>query len=134
MRKLLLIVVLSSSGLLFSQTVCTGTTEQCREPQRQVCTHEPAPAKPKLVDSSIVVGSVIDQTGAEFDGGIAVQLRSPGSSELVRTVALIDSKFIHGKCDRAHVGLSTQVTHQREVALKGHGFSRVEKDQKKNGL
>ncbi|HEX4039464.1 MAG TPA: carboxypeptidase regulatory-like domain-containing protein [Acidobacteriaceae bacterium] len=96
MKKLLLIALFGSSSLLFSQTVCNGAVEQCREAQRRVCASEKAPANLKLSGSRIVEGEVIDQTGAKF-AQVVVQLRSPSSDQVLRTATASDGEFDFGE-------------------------------------
>ncbi len=97
MKKLLLIAILGLSGLLFSQTICTGTIEQCREAQKRLCADEKAPANLDLADAKTVIGTVLDQTGAKFERGVAVQLRSPKSGAVLRTATVGDGDFSLGE-------------------------------------
>jgi hypothetical protein len=99
MKKLLLIALLGSSGLLFSQTLCIGSVEQCREMQKQLCAEEKAPANLELSDSKLVEGTVIDQTGAKFETGVAVQLRSTKSGEIVRNAQVSNGVFSLGQIE-----------------------------------
>ena len=92
MKKLLLIALLGSSGFLFSQTICTGTTEQGREAQTRLCTEEKAPANLELNSSKMVTGVVTDQTGAKFEQ-VAVQLRSSESRQVLRSAAASNGEF-----------------------------------------
>jgi len=97
MRELLLIALLGSSGLLFSQTICTGTAEQCREAQTRLCAEEKTPGNFELSDSRFVEGTVIDQAGAKFETGVAVELRSPKSGEILRSAQVSNGDFSLGQ-------------------------------------
>jgi len=96
MKELLLIALFGLSGILFSQTICTGTPEQCREAQTRLCAEEQAPANLQIKTSKTIAGTVIDQTGAAFEK-VAVQLRSPGTGDVLRTSPAVDGKFSLGK-------------------------------------
>ena len=97
MKKLLLIAILGSSGLLFSQTICTGTVEECREMQKQLCADEKAQANLELSDSTSVEGTVVDQTGAKFETGVAVQLRSPKTGAVLQSASVANGEFHFGQ-------------------------------------
>ncbi|MGA7350002.1 MAG: carboxypeptidase-like regulatory domain-containing protein [Acidobacteriaceae bacterium] len=97
MNRLLLISVLGSSGLLFSQTICPGTAEQCREAQTRLCADERAPANLELSDSRSVEGTVAEQSGAKFETGVAVQLRSPKSGAILQSASVENGEFRFGQ-------------------------------------
>jgi hypothetical protein len=97
MTKLPLIALLGSSGLLFSQTIWTGTVEQCRDAQRRLCANEKAPANLELSTNRLVSGTVIDQSGAKFDHDVSVQLRSPQSGDVLRTATVMAGEINLGE-------------------------------------
>ena len=99
MKKLLPIVILGSSGLLFSQTICTGTVEECREAQTRLCVDEKAPANLELHEGRLGEGTVVDQTDAKFETGFAVQLRLPKSGEIVRSAQVSNGDFSLGQIE-----------------------------------
>ena len=47
-KKLLPIALFASGSSLFSQTVCTGTVEQCCEAPKQLCANEKAPGENEM--------------------------------------------------------------------------------------
>ena len=96
MKTGLLIVMLGSSSLLFFQTVCTGTKQQCADAQKPLCAKDIAPANFDLPADARVTGSVQDQTGAKFDSGIAVQLRDPKTETVLRSAKVEDGEFTLG--------------------------------------
>ena len=100
MKQLLLIAVLGSSGILFSQTICTGTADQCREMQKHLCADEKAPANFDLDHSQSVTGTVVDQTGAQFENDVAVQLRSADSGDVLRTATVSGGAFDLGNLQK----------------------------------
>jgi hypothetical protein len=67
MNKLLLIALWGSGSLLFSQNAGISP-----EAFRRLCADEKAPANLQLSDAKVVEGTVIDQTGAKCETGVAV--------------------------------------------------------------
>jgi len=94
MKKLLLIAIFGSSGLLFSQNVGISP-----EAFRRLCADEKAPPNLQLPDAKLVEGTVIDQSGAKFETGVAVQLRSPKSGEIVRSAQVSNGDFSLGQIE-----------------------------------
>jgi hypothetical protein len=92
-RNLLLIALLGSSGSLFSQTICTGTVEQCCAMQKQLCADEKAPSNFQLTEPRRLEGIGVDQSGATFDAGVAVQLRSPTTGAILRSASVAHGNF-----------------------------------------
>jgi hypothetical protein len=92
-KKLLLIAMLGLSSLLFAQTVCLGTLQQCIEAQKRLCDSEPAHANFELTKNELVLGTVLDQTGARFDDGFAVELRRPKTGVVLQSADLKDGVF-----------------------------------------
>lgn len=79
-----------AAGCLFvaamapGQTICIGTTEQCRQAQIRLCADEDAPPNLTVRRDAEIKGIVLDQTGAPFGSGIAVQLRKPSMETVIR--------------------------------------------------
>jgi hypothetical protein len=92
-----------AAGLLFlaaiasAQTVCIGTTEECRQSQTEFCAHEPAPPNLTVPRAAKVVGIVRDQSGAPFADGMAIQLRTSSTGRVIRsTVPRANGSFALG--------------------------------------
>lgn len=93
MNQLLLIALLGSSGLLFSQAICTGTAEECREAQKHLCTNEPAPANLELTAEKLISGTVFDASGAPLSGEYQAELRTIRTRLTLQTAKMVDGAF-----------------------------------------
>ena len=94
MTKLLLIALLGSSGgSLFSQTICTGTVEQRQEAQKKLCADEKTPANLSLVAKHQISGAVFDMSGAPLSGNYQAELRSGKSGRFAAVSKLTEGSF-----------------------------------------
>ncbi len=92
-KKLLLIALFASGGSLFSQTVCTGTVEQCKEAQKKLCADEKTPANLSLVAKHQISGAVFDMSGTPLSGDYQAELRSGKSGRLAAISKLTEGSF-----------------------------------------
>ncbi|MGA7316732.1 MAG: hypothetical protein WBX22_22495 [Silvibacterium sp.] len=92
MKKLLLIAMLGLSSLL-APTACLGTRQQCIAAQKRLCDSEPVPAYFELTKNELVWGTVLDQTGAKFDDGFAVERCTPKTGVVHQSADLKDGVF-----------------------------------------
>ena len=76
-----------SSGTVFPQLVCTGTTQQCIDLQKKVCTNERA-SNIDLTGIQRLHGMFRDQTGASFTTNYAVEIRDPASGHVLQSASL----------------------------------------------
>jgi hypothetical protein len=78
------------SSIAFSQVVCVGTAEQCRESQKKICANEKAEANLDLAGAKHLQGVVKDQTGPPFNssGNYEVQLRDATSGRVLQRTSL----------------------------------------------
>ena len=65
-KKLLPIALFASGSSLFSQTVCTGTVEQCCEAPKQLCANEKAPAKMKCNEQDCFEGHGFSRAARDY--------------------------------------------------------------------
>jgi hypothetical protein len=110
MKTLLLIAFLGSSGLLFSQNVGISP-----EASRRLCADEKAPANLRLPDAKLVGGTVIDQTGAKFEAGVAVQLRSPKTGAVLQSASVENGDFHLGQAQPGSYRLIVVKTEGSEI-------------------
>jgi len=77
-KKLLPIALFASGSSLFSQTVCTGTVEQCCEAPKQLCANEKAPAKMKCNEQDCFEGARLQpcRKGLQRDRALAPEGKS----------------------------------------------------------
>jgi hypothetical protein len=81
--------LLCSSGIAFSQVVCTGTPKQCEEAHKETCYREKAEANLDLAGATHLQGVVRDQTGQWGIGGnYQVQLRNAASGQVLQHTSL----------------------------------------------
>ena len=79
------------SSIAFSQVVCVGTAEQCRESQKKICANEKAEANLDLAGAERVQGVIKDPTGAPFGfsgGNFQVQLRNVSNGQVLHQTSL----------------------------------------------
>jgi hypothetical protein len=79
------------SSIAFSQVVCIGTAQQCRESQKKICANEKAEANLDLVGAQRLQGVIKDATGAPFSvsgGNFQVQLRNVSNGQVLQQTSL----------------------------------------------
>jgi hypothetical protein len=120
--SLLFATLFFSNGIIFSQTICVGTTEQCVQAQKKLCAEEPVPANLILETPAEIAGVVKDQSGAYFSQSESVQLRDGSTGVVLRTAELThDGHFSFGRTDRGRYRLIV-VRHNKSKAIRLMGF------------
>jgi hypothetical protein len=77
------------SSIAFSQVVCVGTAEQCRESQKKICANEKAEANLDLAGAKHLQGVIEDLTGPlNSSGNYEVQLRDAASGRVLQRTSL----------------------------------------------
>ncbi|HEY1994848.1 MAG TPA: hypothetical protein VGG81_10630 [Edaphobacter sp.] len=77
------------SSIAFSQVVCVGTAEQCRESQKTICANEKAEANLDLAGAKHLQGVIKDPTGPlSSSGNYEVQLRDAASGRALQRTSL----------------------------------------------
>ena len=135
LRCLLLTTPFLINSLLFSQTVCRGSTEQCVQRQKEVCAKEAAPANFHLAADEAVGGVVRDQSGSIFSGEVTMQLRDPKSGSVLRTADVDkNGQFEFGKIDAGTYRLIVvKLEAGKALRLKGFDQPSEVKCASKNG-
>jgi len=86
-KGLLLLGLIFSSSTAFSQLVCTGTTQQCKDLQKKICANERA-SNIDLTGVQRLHGTFRDQTGVSFTTNYAVEIRDPVTGHILQSASL----------------------------------------------
>jgi hypothetical protein len=81
--------LLCSSGIAFSQVVCTGTPKQCEEAQKETCFREKAEANLDLAGAKHLQGVIKDLAWRWSESGnYEIQLRDAASGKVLQRRSL----------------------------------------------
>jgi hypothetical protein len=83
----LVLGLILSSSIAFSQLVCGGTAQQCRDSLKKVCAAERA-SNIDLTGIQRLHGMFRDQTGASFTTNYAVEIRDPATGHILQSASL----------------------------------------------
>jgi hypothetical protein len=78
-------------SIAFSQVVCVGTAEQCKESQKKICANEKVEANLDLAGAQHLRGTIKDQAGTPFSssgGNFQVQLRDTATGQVLQYTSL----------------------------------------------